>query len=421
MTIAYVLKMYPRFSETFILNEILELERQGVDLHIYPLHMPNDGHFHANLARVRASVFYLPEYLIAKLGRVLADNYAVLRRNPPRYMRVLFYALRSRRPFKAFRRFLRAAVLVNHLQSSPISHLHAHFASSATHVAMFAHLLNGISYSFTAHAKDIFLNDVDTNLLREEIRAAKFVVTVSDFNRNYLQDIMTDHSGDIRRLYNGIDLDMFRLDSAALREPNLILGVGRLIEKKGWEDLIRACALLAGQGVSFQCEIIGKGPLEGKLKNLIAELGLQDRVKLIGARPQDEVLAAYRRATLFALPCVIDPDGNRDGLPTVLLEAMAAGLPVISTDVTGVPEIITDGIDGLVVPQNDPAALAHALDHLLVSPTLREQFTIAARRKAEREFDVRQNVAVLNRWFAEPASTQESHTPVAYARPQAAH
>jgi len=416
-TIAYLVKMYPRFSETFIVNEILELERQGVDVRVYSLHKPNDGRFHASLARVQAPVIYTPEYPLAEPEKFWPAHRVLFQNNRARYLRALSQALttKSQTLEAKLKHFLKAGFIAEHLLRHPADAIHAHFASSATHAANFVHQLTGTPYSFTAHAKDIYHQGVDPALLRTEIQAARFVVTVSDFNRRYLQDLMTGGSGDIRRLYNGIDLNVFRPDPATLREPNLILGVGRLVEKKGWEDLIRACALLAEHGASFRCNIIGKGPLEGKLKELIAELGLQDQVKLIGARPQDEVLTAYRRATVFALPCVIGQDGNRDGLPTVLLEAMATGLPVISTDVTGVPEIIDDGLDGLIVPQNDPVALARALDRLLVSSTLRGKFAVAARRKVEREFNVRQNVAVLHRWFSEPASTQESHIVVAHA------
>ncbi|MBI3241832.1 MAG: glycosyltransferase [Chloroflexi bacterium] len=422
-TIAYLVKMYPRFSETFVVNEILELERQGLNVRIYSLHRPNDGRFHASLARVQAQVIYTPEFPLAEAEKFLPAHRALFKADRSRYLRVLSNVLTARDDdFEArLKYFLKAGFIADHLLRHPVDAVHAHFATSATRVAGLVHDLIGTPYSFTAHAKDIYHRDVNIDSLRQKIGAARFVVTVSEFNRLYLQDLTPEGVGDIRRLFNGIDLEMFRPNPATPREPNLILGVGRLIEKKGWEDLIRACALLAEHGSSFRCEIIGNGSLEGKLRKLIAELGLSSQVKLVGARPQDEVLAAYRRATVFALPCIVGQDGNRDGLPTVLLEAMAAGLPVISTDVTGVPEIIDDNVDGLLTPQNNPAALARALDRLLVSPALRERFSAAARRKVEREFDVRQNVAVLHYWLAGSTSTQAFHTPVAYAQFQAAH
>jgi len=248
MTIGYVLKMYPRFSETFILNEILELEQQGVDVRIYSLRKPDDGRFHANLARVRAPVIYLPEYLPADLGRVLSAQRAQWRANPRRYARVLLYAL-SRGNTHALKRFFQATLIAEHLRAHPVAHLHAHFASSATRVAMFVRLLTGVPYSFTAHAKDIFLNTVDADLLRDKMRAARFVVTVSEFNHAYLtrlanQDGESGLAGllaradmpippaRIRKLYNGINRAQFDPDAdyrAHAQRAPLVLSIGRLV------------------------------------------------------------------------------------------------------------------------------------------------------------------------------------------------
>lgn len=427
MTIAYVLKMYPRFSETFILNEILELERQGVDVRIYSLRKPDDGRFHANLARVRAPVVYLPDNLWSERGRVSAAHRALAQANPSRYGRVLLNALSRRKP-AALKHFLRAGVMANHLCAQPVEHMHAHFSTSATRVAMFAHLLTGTPYSFTAHAKDIYLDSVDKDLLRDKMRVAQFVVTVSEFNCAYLSQLAAEPGrttlgrllpreamaippGRIRRLYNGIDLEQFSAGQDVVQQPGqepLILTVGRLVEKKGLADLVTACAILRERGVAFRCEIIGKGPHEAALRRQIVENSLTGRVELVGPKPQDEVVAAYRRSAVFALPCVVGADGNRDGLPTVLLEAMAVGIPVVSTDVTGVPEIIDDGVSGLLTAQHDPAALAGALARLLADAALREQMGRAARAKAEREFDLNRNVTTLRRWLCEgPAALAE--------------
>jgi colanic acid/amylovoran biosynthesis glycosyltransferase len=227
-------------------------------------------------------------------------------------------------------------------------------------------------------------------------------VTVSDFNRDYLRDLLGDVPGEVRRLYNGIDLSLFRAAAAAPRDVRRIVAVGRLVEKKGFADLIAACGLLRDSGVEFRCEIIGQGPLESTLRSQIASLGVEEYVTLIGPRPQDEVLQAYQGAAIFALPCIVGADGNRDGLPTVLLEALATGAACVSTDVTGVPEILTHERDGLIVPQNDPAALAAALTRLLNDAELRARFARAGRARVERDFDVRQNVATLHAWLAEP-------------------
>lgn len=439
MTIGYVLKMYPRFSETFVLNEVLELERQGVDLKIFSLRKPDDGRFHAKLARVRAPVVYLPEYLPADVGHILAAQRAVARRNPGRYAHVLAYALRSRTPLFAFKRFLQAVVLAEQLSAQPVAHLHAHFASSATRVAMFVHLLTGVPYSFTAHAKDIFLNTVDARLLRDKIRASRFVVTVSDFNDAYLtrlvqadsrsdlgglvpHDAFAIPSDRIRRLYNGIDLTQFDAGSSYHSNENrdlMILAVGRLVEKKGFDVLVHSCALLRDRAIKFRCEIVGKGPQESALRSMITELNLTDCVQLTGPKPQDEIVMAFRRAAVFVLPCIVGADGNRDGLPTVLLEAMAMRVPVVSTDLTGVPEIVDNNVTGLLVPQNDPVELAEALTRLLRNPELRERMGQAARERVVRQFDLTKNVAVLREWLLgkEQPSSPFSELPSPFRNP----
>lgn len=400
--IAYILKMYPRFSETFIVNEILELERQGVDVRVYALMRPTDGRFHASLARVRAQVVYVPEFPLSQMKTLWGPHRAAFGHDRRAYLSTLRHAA-TRGHAGALKRFLQAGFIADHVTRHPVDALHAHFASSATRVANYVSRLTGVPYSFTAHAKDIFHEDVNPDTLRDKITASSFVVTVSDFNRDYLNDLMGPVPSHVRRLYNGIDLGLFA-ESSAARDPRLILGVGRLVEKKGFRDLILACKVLTIHGVDFRCEIIGQGPLEATLRAEIDRLGLTGCVTLVGPRPQDEVLEAYRRAAIFALPCIIGADGNRDGLPTVLLEAMATGAACVSTDVTGVPEIITHDVDGLVVPQNDANALANALERLLAEPDLRARFAAAGRAKVERAFDVRQNVATLRAWFAGEAA-----------------
>ena len=399
--IAYILKMYPRFSETFIVNEILELERQGVDVRIYSLRKPDDGRFHARLARVRANVIYAPQYPQLEPERIRTAHKALKEAFPERYARTRAYTAAKGHSY-AIKRFLQAGYIAAHLLHHPVDAIHAHFATSATRVSNLVYRLCGTPYSFTAHAKDIFHESVSPDSLRAKMRDARFVITVSRYNQQYLQAMMNGETADIRCLYNGIDLTRFRPDYSVPRQPNLILGIGRLVEKKGFDVLIRACALLAERGVDFQCEIIGKGGQREALKALIQELGLQEQVRLLGPRPQDQVLVAYQEAALFALPCVVGNDGNRDGLPTVLLEAMATGMPVISTDLTGIPEIIDHDVNGLIVPQGDAVALADALEDLLGDPVRRERMGIAARFKVEQSFDVLKSVTRLHQWLAEP-------------------
>lgn len=400
--IAYILKMYPRFSETFIVNEILELERQGVDVRIYSLHKPDDGRFHASLAKVRANVIYVPQYPEMEPERIMTAH-THLQQVRPQHYRKVYEKTQAKANAYAIKRFLQAGYIAGHLLEHPVDAMHAHFASSATRVANLVNQLIDLPYSFTAHAKDIFHEEVVPASLVEKMSAARFVITVSEFNKRYLENLLDGRQADIRRLYNGIDLKKFRPDNRTSRSPNRILGVGRLVEKKGFDVLIRACALLKARGHDFTCEIIGKGPEEDRLKSLVTEYRLEDTIRFAGARPQDDVLKAYREAAVFALPCVVGSDNNMDGLPTVLLEAMATGLPVVTTTLTGNPEIVEDGVSGFLVTPGDAEELAGALARLLEIPSLRERMGAAARARTKTIFDVRKNVATLHRYFSEDA------------------
>ncbi|GAB4145722.1 MAG: glycosyltransferase family 4 protein [Candidatus Promineifilaceae bacterium] len=404
--IAYILKMYPRFSETFIVNEILELERQGVDVRIYSLRKPDDGRFHASLARVKANVVYVPQYPQMELERVRAAHEFLATARPAAYADGRAYAETLQQPY-GLKRFLQAGFIAAHLLKHPVDALHAHFASSAARVANLVTRLTRIPYSFTAHAKDIFHEEVNPISLQRKISEARFVVTVSQFNRAYLQQLLGDAPGDVRCLYNGIDLHQFCPDPRIEREPGLILGVGRLVEKKGFDLLIDACAILQQRGLNFRCEIVGSGEQRDALAQQIMASGLANKVFLVGPRTQEDVRVAYQRATIFALPCRIGQDGNRDGLPTVLLEAMACGLPVVTTPVTGNPEIVDDGLTGRLVAEEDAMALANALAELLQDEAQRRQMGLAAREKTEQAFDVRRNVTQLRQWLAEPAAVPD--------------
>ena len=391
-TIAYLLKMYPRFSETFVLAELLELERQGVRLHVFSLKKPNDGVFHADVARLRARVTYVPESVLLDTKPYAAAHRETFRRNRRRYVRALGAAA-ARRRSTTWKHFLRAGYLAPLLRRHGITHVHAHFASSPAAVALHLHRLTGVSYSFTAHAKDIYIDTIDQASLGAKLRSARFVVTVSDFNQRHLSELAGANG--VIRIYNGVDLGRFAPNGVRRDDPPLVLAVGRLIEKKGLSDLVRACAVLRDRGVSFRCVIVGKGPLERELRRLARELKIDDRVELGGPQPREQLLELYRRASVFAAPCVVGSDGNRDGLPTVLVEAMALGVPVVSTDVTGIPELVENGSTGILVPQHAPAALADAIDRLLGDRSAASALAAAARTRVEREFDLRQNVGQL--------------------------
>jgi colanic acid/amylovoran biosynthesis glycosyltransferase len=276
--------------------------------------------------------------------------------------------------------------------------LHAHFATSAMIVARLAARFAGLTYSFTAHAKDIFHQSVQPDDMRRKLDDAAAVVTVSNYNRDYLRQRYAPTAEQVERVYSGLDLGRFTYASPHQR-PRRIVAVGRLIERKGFDDLLVACALIAALGYTFDCQIIGSGPMEAELRTQIERLGLSLHVVLAGARPQHEISALVQGAAVFAAPCVIGEDGDRDSLPTELLEAMALGTACVATNISGIPEVVCDGKTGLLVPQRNPAMLALALARLLDDSALRVALASAARRLIETEFEVGRNSARLRAIF----------------------
>jgi colanic acid/amylovoran biosynthesis glycosyltransferase len=396
--VGYVLKRFPRLSETFILNEVLELERQGQRVEIFSLMRPEGGIQHRQLAEVRARVTYLPEKIALRDLAVREAEHAE-RLFQERLLGEVIDAGTGLGPLP---RWMQAAAIAMLARSRGIRHLHAHFASDAATVAMLAGRMTRIPFSFTAHAKDIFDESVDLELLKEKIREARFVVTVSEYNRRYLTSLMRDarDAEKIVRLYNGIDLEQFHPEASVPREPDLVLAVGRLVEKKGFIHLVRAWGRLRDRGCAYRCVLVGDGPERKSLAREIEALGLEEQFHLAGAMPQEQLLQLLRRAALFVLPCVVSASGDRDALPTVLLEALAVGLPAISSELVGIPEIVDHGVSGLLVPPGDATALAEAIEQVMADAELRERLGRAGPIKAQAAFDLCRNVRALRRLLA---------------------
>ena len=394
---AYLLKRYPRFSETFVVAEILAHEAAGTTLDILALRPVAEAHFQGSLAAVRSPVTYVPERpgKPAHLWALLDD----LRQNWPAAWRSLEHA-EIIDPDDLFQ----ALWVARFVRERGIEHLHAHFATVATTVARLVSLMTGVTYGFTAHAKDIYHDYPEDQQLGLKLRDAAYVVTVSDYNVRYLRAHFGADAAAVTRIYNGLDLAAMPFRSPAARQP-LILGVGRLIEKKGFDVLIDACRRLADQGLDFRCRIIGGGERRADLERQIAGLGLENRVELAGPLPRERVQAAMQEAAVLAAPCVVGADGNRDGLPTVLLEAMALGTPSIATPVTGIPELIEDGRCGLLVEERDDRGLATSLRRVLEDGDLRHRLAVAARRRIEADFDVHENAARLRALFPARAAS----------------
>ncbi|MGF0118162.1 glycosyltransferase family 4 protein [Promicromonospora sp. Marseille-Q5078] len=382
LRVGYVTKMYPRFSETFVVNEVRGLERRGVEIEIFSLRAPVDTRFHAALADVSAPVRYVPRAARASdawSALAGAHDRLDLRALPAAALADLLAA----DPEDAVQALWVAAAA----HDARLTHLHAHFGSVATTVARLAAAVLGVGYTFTAHAKDIFHESVDPEDLRAKLADARAVVTVSDHNLRHLRDTFGPAAARVERVYNGLDLGEY-VRAAGSRLPGRVCAVGRLVEKKGFGDLLDAVALLAADGRDVQLDLVGTGPQEAELRDRTAALGLDARVTFHGPLPQDRVRDVVARAAVFAAPCVLGADGNRDGLPTVLLEAMALGTPVVSTPVTGIPEAVRDGETGRLVPPGDAPALAQAVGALLDDPAQTARLADGARALIEAEFDV---------------------------------
>jgi glycosyltransferase involved in cell wall biosynthesis len=393
------MKVYPRFSETFIVSEILAHEAAGQSLDLFSLRPTADPRFHPALAEVEAAVTYLGARVPRGAG--VWEQLAAARATLPAVDAHLDDLLRE-----DVRDALQALELAVVVRARGIRHLHAHFGSSATTVARLAAKVAGITYTFTAHAKDIFHESVDPTDLRRKLSDAQRTVTVSDFNLAYLREAYGPAADRVERLYNGLDLDSFAY-SAPVDRPPVVVAVGRLVEKKGFADLLDAMALLSRRGVHAHCVIVGTGEQETRLLERASALKLGGTVAFAGGLHQHRVKELVAGAAVFAAPCVVGADGNRDGLPTVLLEAMALGTPCVSTDVTGIPEILADGITGLMVAQHDPAALAGALEQLLGAADLRVRLAERARALIEADFDVCAQTARLRELFAEAIATTQ--------------
>ena len=406
--IAYILKGYPRISETFISNEILMLEQLGFNMRLFSMRKPREIFSHASVKKIRARVDYLPTELLLELPRLLVPNIFLASKEPRRYRQALMLAgARFRRTGKiaTIKHLLQAGYMTNNflLHEPEIRHLHGHFAHSPTSVTMFGAILSGLPFSFTAHAKDIYTSNPEQ--LREKMDEARFVVTCTRHNAEYLRSIAPDSATPIHCVYHGIDLELFNHpeQKPVPTEPYRLFTVARLTEKKGLPTIYRALAQLKSRGVSFQHVLIGDGDDREKILGLIHTLGLDDQCHWLGTKTHDEVLARFKESDLFVLGCEIADNGDRDGIPNVLVESLAMGVPAISTTVSAIPEILKNRETGLTVPPSDPDAMAEAIMTLLEDRQLREHIINTGNTWVAEQFDNRLWIERLAEIFrAEP-------------------
>lgn len=435
-TIAYVLMEFPRLSESFIINELVRLEQLGVKLYLFSIKHPKEDKVHGSVSRLTAPIRYLPpvtslsaspfwRWLKANLPRYFPVHFRVFRQRPWPYLRTLLEAVElawrarsstfGKPKFVFIKEFLQAGFIAQEvIGRQNVTHLHAHFCHGSTTVAMFTGRIAGLPFSFTAHAKDVYLKSLNpAGLLHRKIRRAKFLITCTDANRRYLQQVCPD-GAPIHTVYHGLDPGRFTPHPRSTASPPLILSVGRFVEKKGFAILIEACRILRDRGHEFRCRIVGDpgdevtGDETPRIRRLIQELDLHHQVVLSPGVTQEALQEIYREATIFALPCQVLENGDRDGIPNVLAEAMATGLPVVSTAISGIPELITHGQNGVLVPQRDPQALALGLEELLMNPALGRSLGRSARKTICGMFDSSVTTQALKRLFETPDS-QPTH------------
>ena len=386
--VAYVLRAFPRLSETFILHELLAQRARGTEVRVFALERSGDERMHPEAERL------LPQVTFLEPGEPATWN-------------------GPRRVPKRQRRWAAAgAGIADELQAWGATHVHAHFAGPAATAACFAAMSAGISFSFTAHAKDIFVDSLDWEWLAWLGSKAHAVITVCDYNRRYLRRRMPDAR--VVRIYNGVDLERWALPGRRARPANgPVVTVGRFVRKKGFDVLVSALGLLRDRGLRLHAVLVGDGAEWDAVRSLARAQRLGRLARFPGALTQPEVREVLAAASVVVLPCVVDADGNQDALPTVLLEASACSLPCVATRVGGVPEIVQDGVTGRVVAPGDAAALADAIASLMASSRRRDRMGLAARRRAERLFDQRRAAQALGRLFSEASRAPRPRVPSA--------
>ncbi|KAF5040657.1 D-inositol-3-phosphate glycosyltransferase [anaerobic digester metagenome] len=392
-----VLKGYPRISETFISNEIRLLEEEGLTVHIFSMRAPRENFTHKSVQAIKARVTYLPSEFWANQHRFLWPNLSAAILHPGGYARSFALACRRfirNRNFLTFKHFFQAAYLVHHARDLNMAHLHAHFAHSPTSVAMFASEICGVPFSFTAHAKDIYTSDAAQ--LAEKIDKARFVVTCTKYNKAFLENLVGGRR-EIHCVYHGIDLELFFAHAVehTPQPPYTFLTIARIVEKKGIPDILAALAVLAREGFPFRYVLIGSGDDKEAVRARVRELGLENHVELAGTMTHEQVLERFQHADCFVLGCKVAASGDRDGIPNVIAESMALGVPVIGTRVSGIPELVDHEETGLLVDAANPRELADALKRIVTDLPLRGRVIPAARQRVTDVFDNRKLIREL--------------------------
>lgn len=404
--VAYILLWFPEPSQTFILNEVNTLVRLGLDVRVYTLYGSRPATRLAGMAEVLAPVHHLGTAALKSLVQALLRLGRTWGPEAARFLRRV--AVRRWRSLETAGEALWAVLAGVHLarrfKAEGIDRIHAPWADGPATAAWVASTLTGIPFSFGAHAQDIFPPD---GALQEKMAAAVMVRAMSDVNRRYLQGMAPGDAAKVVRLRDGVPLAAESRLPAEISPPFHLLALGRLVFKKGFHVLLESCRQLAAQGLDFRLTLAGDGPDRRKLLRLVSKYGLEGRVTLPGFISHREVPGLFRQAHLFVMPCVVAPSGDRDGIPTVILEALLHEVPVVASAVAAIPEVIHPGETGWLVPPSDPEAITRAVLAALADPGEARRRALAGRALVAREFDSRNNYARLKALFEEAAGPHQ--------------
>jgi glycosyltransferase involved in cell wall biosynthesis len=398
--ITYLLLTFPKLTTTFVDREILALRESGTDVQIYALHRPKGPLSEYQKPLLDETHYVYPASL---LHRIKAQLYYAFR-HPRRYFGTLAYLLTRSHPTflshrRTFRHFLQGIFVTYLLHKDPGDHIHAHFLNQSATIALIIQRMLNVPYSVTVHASGEFF--ATPMMIREKLAEAKFIATCTKYNRDHLEEVGKDlFDGKVLVNYHGLDVDKYQRNKPKPVSPPMILSVGQLRERKGQIYLVQACGILKKRGLDFRCRIIGEGPEREAMEREIEQLDLSGKVTLAGSLPQEQVIHEYESASLFVLPTVLSESGDRDGIPNVILEAMAMELPVISTWNSAIPEVVMDGKNGLLVPPKDVIALADALEKVLTDPPFADNLASEGCRTVREQFDPQRNIQVLVKAFS---------------------
>ena len=395
--IAYLAPEIPALSATFVYQEILQLEKLGLKINSASIHRPINKATGCDLENLENRTFYLYEKPLVK---VITSNLFLCISSPARYFStikivlsdILRVGILSHTGKGLLYRFFIAGGFVDYLRKNKIEHIHSNFAHVPTDIAMYSAALYGISFSFISHANDLFERGW---LLKEKVERSKFSVTISEYNKNFLINLGADREK-IKVIHCGVNAENFSdRGDKELNNPPIVGALGRMVEKKGFDALIKACAVLKSEGILFKLQLAGGGPLKEELENLASDLELTDKIEFIDYISHENVPEWIKSLDVFVLPCKKDKHGDMDGIPVVLMEAMLSGVPVVSTNISGIPELVVDEVTGLLCEPNDAVSLAKKIQILLSNNKLKKELRKNAICKVISEFELKDNVALL--------------------------